>query len=353
MKILITGTAGFIGHHLAQKLNKEGNIIYGLDSINDYYDVTIKNDRLRNQGFTVEDIEYNKPVQSSKGSFFIKLKLEDKENLNKLFETEKFDVVINLAAQAGVRYSLTHPQAYLDSNIQGYLNILEACRHNSVKHLIYASSSSVYGLNKRNPFSVEQNVDHPMSLYAASKKSNELMAHVYSHLYGLPTTGLRFFTVYGSWGRPDMALYIFTKKILDGDPIEVYNYGDMMRDFTFVDDITESISRLVDKAPNPKPELANDDLPTNLSSAPYQIFNIGNNSPVQLMGFVEAIEEVTGKKAEILKKPLQPGDVPKTYANVQSLFDYIGFKPGTNIKDGVKKFVDWFVEYYRYKLPNS
>jgi UDP-glucuronate 4-epimerase len=353
LKILITGTAGFIGHHLAQKLNSGNHTVYGLDSINDYYDINIKYDRLRNQGFTVENIEYNKLVESDKGSFFIQLNLEDKENLNKLFETEKFDIVVNLAAQAGVRYSLTHPQAYLDSNIQGYLNILEACRYNHIKHLIYASSSSVYGLNKRNPFSVEQNVDHPMSLYAASKKSNELMAHVYSHLYGLPTTGLRFFTVYGPWGRPDMALYIFTKNILDGKPIEVYNYGDMMRDFTFVDDITESISRLVEKAPNPKPELADDDLPTHLSSAPYQIFNIGNNNPVLLMGFVEAIEEVTGTKAEIIKRPLQMGDVPKTYANVESLFEYIDFKPGTNIKDGVKRFVDWFADYYGYKLPNS
>lgn len=353
MKILITGTAGFIGHHLAKKLHGGGTTVYGLDSINDYYDVKIKQDRLRNQGFTVEGIEYNKLTQSESGSYFIQLNMEDKENLNKFFETEKFDVVVNLAAQAGVRYSLTHPQAYLDSNIQGYLNILEACRYNDVKHLLYASSSSVYGLNKRNPFSVEQNVDHPMSLYAASKKSNELMAHVYSHLYGVPTTGLRFFTVYGPWGRPDMALYIFTKNILDGKPIEVYNYGDMMRDFTFVDDITESISRLINKAPNPKPELADDDLPTHLSSAPYQIFNIGNNSPVQLMGFVEAIEEVTGTKAEILKKPLQMGDVPKTYADVQSLFDYIDFQPGTNIKDGVKRFVDWFADYYGYKLPNS
>lgn len=354
MKILITGTAGFIGHHLANKLRRDSEaIIYGLDSINDYYDVSIKHDRLRNQGFTVEDVEYNKLIKAGENGYFIKLNLEDKENLDKLFKAEKFDIVINLAAQAGVRYSLTHPQAYLDSNIQGYLNILEACRYNNIKHLIYASSSSVYGLNKRNPFSVEQNVDHPMSLYAASKKSNELMAHVYSHLYGLPTTGLRFFTVYGPWGRPDMALYIFAKNILEGKPIEVYNYGDMMRDFTYVDDITESISRLVNKAPNPKPELAEDDLPTHLSSAPYQIFNIGNNSPVQLMEFVAAIEEVTGTKAEIIKKPLQMGDVPKTYANVESLFDYIGFKPGTKIKDGVQRFVDWFVDYYGYKLPNS
>lgn len=354
MKILITGTAGFIGHHLATKLRKSSEaIVYGLDSINDYYDVKIKQDRLRNQGFTVEDIEYNKLIKAGENGYFIQLKLEDKENLDKLFKTEKFDIVVNLAAQAGVRYSLTHPQAYLDSNIQGYLNILEACRYNDIKHLIYASSSSVYGLNKRNPFSVEQNVDHPMSLYAASKKSNELMAHVYSHLYGLPTTGLRFFTVYGPWGRPDMALYIFAKNILDGKPIEVYNHGDMMRDFTFVDDITESISRLINKAPDPKPELAEGDLPTHLSSAPYQIFNIGNNSPVLLMEFVAAIEEVTGTKAEIIKKPLQMGDVPKTYADVESLFDYIGFQPGTKIKDGVQRFIDWFADYYGYKLPNS
>lgn len=349
MKVLITGTAGFIGHHLAQKLNgQEGYVTYGLDSINDYYDVNIKYARLKNQGFDVDAIEYNKLLKSDSGNFFIQLKLEDKENLDKLFAAEKFDIVINLAAQAGVRYSLTHPQAYIDSNIQGYLNILEACRHNQVKHLLYASSSSVYGLNKRNPFSVEQNVDHPMSLYAASKKSNELMAHVYSHLFGLPTTGLRFFTVYGPWGRPDMALYIFTKNILDGKPIEVYNNGDMMRDFTYVDDITESISRLIKKEPAPKPELAEADLPPNLSSAPYQIFNIGNNNPVMLMEFVHAIEEVTGKKTEIIKKPLQMGDVPKTYAEVQNLFDYIDFKPNTYIKDGVKRFVDWFTEYYGY-----
>ncbi len=349
MKVLITGTAGFIGHHLAQKLNgQEGYVTYGLDSINDYYDVNIKYARLKNQGFDVDAIEYNKLLKSDSGNFFIQLKLEDKENLDKLFAAEKFDIVINLAAQAGVRYSLTHPQAYIDSNIQGYLNILEACRHNQVKHLLYASSSSVYGLNKRNPFSVEQNVDHPMSLYAASKKSNELMAHVYSHLFGLPTTGLRFFTVYGPWGRPDMALYIFTKNILDGKPIEVYNNGDMMRDFTYVDDITESISRLIKKEPAPKPELAEVDLPPNLSSAPYQIFNIGNNNPVMLMEFVHAIEEVTGKKTEIIKKPLQMGDVPKTYAEVQNLFDYIDFKPNTYIKDGVKRFVDWFKEYYGY-----
>lgn len=349
MKVLITGTAGFIGHHLAQKLNgQEGYVTYGLDSINDYYDVNIKYARLKNQGFDVDAIEYNKLLKSDSGNYFIQLKLEDKENLDKLFAAEKFDIVINLAAQAGVRYSLTHPQAYIDSNIQGYLNILEACRHNNVKHLLYASSSSVYGLNKRNPFSVEQNVDHPMSLYAASKKSNELMAHVYSHLFGLPTTGLRFFTVYGPWGRPDMALYIFTKNILDGKPIEVYNNGDMMRDFTYVDDITESISRLIKKQPAPKPELADDDLPPHLSSAPYQIFNIGNNNPVMLMEFVHSIEEVTGKKAEVIKKPLQMGDVPKTYAQVQNLFDYIDFKPNTYIKDGVKRFVDWFKEYYGY-----
>lgn len=347
MKILITGTAGFIGHHLAQKLSAhDGYTIYGLDSINDYYDVNIKYDRLRQQGFDINEIAPNKLIKSSKGNYLIKMQLEDKENLYQLFANEKFDIVINLAAQAGVRYSLSNPQAYLDSNIQGFLNILEACRHNSVKHLIYASSSSVYGLNKINPFSVTQNVDHPMSLYAASKKSNELMAHVYSQLFGLPTTGLRFFTVYGPWGRPDMALFIFTKNILEGKPIEVYNNGDMMRDFTYVDDITESILRLIPKIPQARPELAETELPPQLSTAPYMLFNIGNNSPVMLMDFVKAIEEETGKKADIVKMPLQPGDVPKTYAEVQNLFDYINFKPGTNIKDGVRNFVKWYTDYF-------
>ncbi|HYG16770.1 MAG TPA: NAD-dependent epimerase/dehydratase family protein [Bacteroidia bacterium] len=354
MKILITGTAGFIGHHLAQKLSRQqGNIIFGLDSINDYYDVNIKYNRLGEQGFKREEIAYNKLIKTDKGHYFIQLKLEDKKCLDTLFEEHKFDIVINLAAQAGVRYSLTNPQAYIDCNIQGFINILECCRYNAVKHLIYASSSSVYGLNKRNPFSVTQNVDHPISLYAASKKSNELMAHVYSHLFGLPTTGLRFFTVYGPWGRPDMALFIFTKNILEGKPIEVYNNGDMMRDFTYVNDITESVSRLVNMPPAPHPELADDDLPAHMSTAPYRIFNIGNNNPVMLMDFIHAIEEVTGKRAEIIKKPLQMGDVPKTYADVQNLFDYIDFKPGTYIKDGVKKFVDWFVNYYGYTLESS
>lgn len=347
MKVLITGTAGFIGHHLFLKLSNSGYNIFGLDSINSYYDPKLKFDRLFQQGFDTNAIEYNKTVVNSNGNSFIRLNLEDKENLFKLFEKEKFDYVINLAAQAGVRYSLSNPQAYIDSNIQGFLNILEACRHFPVKHLVYASSSSVYGLNKEMPFSVLQNVDHPISLYAASKKSNELMAHVYSHIFNIRTTGLRFFTVYGPWGRPDMALFIFTKAILENRPIEIFNNGNMQRDFTYIDDIVESISRLMIKPTQEKPELLNSNLQPNQSSAPYQIFNIGNNSPVKLLDFVSAIEDKIGKKAEIIKKPLQTGDVPNTYANVEDLFDYINFKPQTNITKGVSNFIDWYRDYFK------
>jgi UDP-glucuronate 4-epimerase len=347
MKLLITGTAGFIGHHLTLKLKKAGFEIVGLDSINSYYEPQLKLDRLKNQGFDTSNIPYNSLLRGNDGISFIKLNLEDKENLFKLFETEKFDFVVNLAAQAGVRYSLTNPQAYIDSNIQGFINILEACKHYPVKHLVYASSSSVYGLNKEMPFSVLHNVDHPISLYAASKKSNELMAHVYSHIFNVPTTGLRFFTVYGPWGRPDMALFIFTKAILENQPIEVFNDGNMLRDFTYIDDIVESISRLLVKPPLAKPELGSSNLQANLSTAPYQIFNIGNNSPVKLTDFVEAIEDKLGKKAVIIKKPLQTGDVPNTYADVNDLFEYIDFKPETNIKDGVSNFIDWYKSYYQ------
>jgi len=347
MKVLVTGTAGFIGHHLSIKLREQGFLVYGLDNINSYYDSNLKLNRLSQQGFAVEDIEYNKAIYNKEGSCFIKLNLEDKENLFKLFENERFDYVVNLAAQAGVRYSFTNPQAYIDSNIQGFINILEACRNFPVKHLVYASSSSVYGLNKQMPFSVLDNVDHPISLYAASKKSNELMAHVYSHIFNIPSTGLRFFTVYGPWGRPDMALFIFTKAILDDQPIELYNNGNMQRDFTYIDDIVESINRLVVKPPTAKPELSTSDLPTNISSAPYQIFNIGNNNPVNLTDFLKAIEAKIGKNATIIKKPLQTGDVPDTYADVKDLFEYIDFKPQTDIKVGVSNFIDWYKSYYK------
>jgi len=347
MKVLITGTAGFIGHHLTLKLKKAGFDIVGLDSINAYYEPQLKLDRLKVQGIETSDIPYNTLINGEKNIRFIKLNLEDKDNLFKLFETEKFDFVVNLAAQAGVRYSLTNPQAYIDSNIQGFINILEACKHYPVKHLVYASSSSVYGLNKEMPFSVLHNVDHPISLYAASKKSNELMAHVYSHIFNVPTTGLRFFTVYGPWGRPDMALFIFTKAILENKPIEVFNNGNMLRDFTYIDDIVESISRLLVKPPMAKPELSSSNLPANLSSSPYQIFNIGNNSPVKLTDFVEAIEAKLGIKAHVVKKPLQTGDVPNTYADVNDLFAYIDFKPETNIVNGVSNFIDWYKTYYK------
>ncbi|MCB9252305.1 MAG: NAD-dependent epimerase [Flavobacteriales bacterium] len=351
MKILITGTAGFIGHHLALKMAGMGFDVLGLDCINSYYDPNIKLDRLKVQGIKTEEIEYNKILKGNEGIRFIKLDLADKDALFKLFESEKFDFVINLAAQAGVRYSLTNPQAYIDSNIQGFMNILEACRTYPVKHLVYASSSSVYGLNKDMPFSVKHNVDHPISLYAASKKSNELMAHVYSQLFNIPTTGLRFFTVYGPWGRPDMALFIFTKAIVNNEPIDVYNYGNMLRDFTYVDDIVESISRLVVKPTQSKPELADKNLPPNQSSAPYQIFNIGNNDPVKLTDFVEEIEKKLGKKAIINKKPLQVGDVPNTYADVKDLMEYIDFKPQTSIHKGVSEFIDWYKKYY--SVPNT
>lgn len=350
MKILITGTAGFIGHHLFLKLSSLGFKVCGLDNINNYYDPNLKTARLENQGFNTDQIEYNKILFNKSKNSFIKLDLVDKENLFKLFEIEKFDYVVNLAAQAGVRYSLTNPQAYIDSNIQGFINLLEACRTYPVKHLVYASSSSVYGLNKQMPFSVLQNVDHPISLYAASKKSNELMAHVYSHIFNIPTTGLRFFTVYGPWGRPDMALFIFTKAIIENKPIEVFNNGNMQRDFTYIDDIVESISRLLVKPTLAQPELSKSDLPPNQSSAPYQIFNIGNNNPVKLLDFVNAIEAKLNKKAHIVKKEIQTGDVPNTYADVEDLFDYIDFKPQTDIKVGISNFIDWYIKYYNIKL---
>ncbi|MDG0837081.1 NAD-dependent epimerase [Staphylococcus equorum] len=332
MKILITGTAGFIGSHLSKKLISQDYEIVGIDNINDYYDVTIKEDRLKSIG-------------TEKFTFY-KINLEDNALMDEIFKNEKPNVVVNLAAQAGVRYSLENPRAYIDSNIVGFTNILECSRHHKVEHLIYASSSSVYGANTSKPFSTSDNIDHPLSLYAATKKSNELMAHTYSHLYNIPTTGLRFFTVYGPWGRPDMALFKFTKAIVNDEAIDVYNHGKMMRDFTYVDDIVEAISRLVQKPAQPNPEWTGDNPDPSSSYAPYKIYNIGNNSPVRLMEFVEAIENKLGKVAKKNYMDLQQGDVPETYANVDDLFNNIDFKPETTIQDGVNNFVDWYLEYY-------
>ena len=353
MKILVTGTAGFIGFHLANRLLARGDEVVGLDNINDYYDIRVKYGRLQNSGVldNIEDgenIEYNKLIQSKKYDKykFIKLNLEDKENLDKLFKEEKFDAVCNLAAQAGVRYSLTNPMSYMNSNIIGFMNILEACRHFEVKNLSYASSSSVYGLNQKQPFSTHDSVNHPISLYAASKKSNELMAHTYSHLFNIPTTGLRFFTVYGPWGRPDMALFLFTKAILENKPIDVFNYGKMQRDFTYIDDIVEGIVRVIDNPakPNANFDALNPDPSSSL--APYKVYNIGNNAPVKLMDFIEAIEEKIGKKAEKNMLPIQAGDVPSTYADVNDLINDLGYKPQTSVKEGISKFVDWYREFF-------
>ncbi len=354
MKLLITGTAGFIGSHLANRLAKEGVEVVGLDNINDYYDVRVKYGRLKKDGIIKSldegnSLEYNR-VYTSKiypNYKFIKLNLEDKENLFKLFENEKFDAVCNLAAQAGVRYSLTNPDTYMHSNIIGFLNILEACRHHNVNNLSYASSSSVYGLNTKLPFSTQDNVDHPISLYAASKKSNELMAHTYSHLYGIATTGLRFFTVYGPWGRPDMALFKFVKAALEDKPIDVYNYGEMQRDFTYIDDIIEGVVRVINNPPKPNPEWDHKDPST--SSAPYKIYNIGNNSPVKLMDFIEAIENRLGKEIKKNLLPIQPGDVPSTYADVTDLIEDLGYKPNTPIQEGINRFIDWYVEFFEIK----
>ncbi|WP_399629015.1 NAD-dependent epimerase [Sporosarcina sp. SG10008] len=336
MKILITGAAGFIGFNLAGKLLFQNHQVIGIDNLNDYYEVSLKENRLKE----IKDANFS----------LHQIDLENREAINGVFETEKPEVVINLAAQAGVRYSLENPHAYIESNIVGFVNILEACRHNKVEQLIYASSSSVYGANTSLPFSTSDNIDHPLSLYAATKKANELMAHTYSSLYGIPTTGLRFFTVYGPWGRPDMALFKFTKNIIEGKPIDVYNNGDMMRDFTYVDDIVEAISRLVEKKAKPNPEWSGKNPDPSSSYAPYKIYNIGNNSPVSLMEFIEAIEEKINKKAIKNYMPLQAGDVPATYANVEDLFRDIDFRPQTSIKDGVGKFVDWYIDYYKVKL---
>ncbi len=335
MNILVTGIAGFIGFHLAKRLaeeNKYKNII-GIDNLNSYYDVNLKKDRL-------------KQLEPYKNVKFYKVDLIEKDNIFELFKKYKFDVVVNLAAQAGVRYSLKNPYAYIDSNIVGFLNILEACRHNNVKHLVFASSSSVYGLNAKMPFSIHDNVDHPISLYAATKKANELMAHTYSHLYKIPSTGLRFFTVYGPWGRPDMALFIFTKAIFEEKPINVFNYGKMKRDFTYIDDIIEGVVRVIDKIPEPNLDWDPYNPDPGTSPAPYKLYNIGNNSPVELMDFISAIEEAVGKKANINFCEMQKGDVVATYADVDDLMKDVGFKPYTDIKEGIKRFINWYREYY-------
>jgi UDP-glucuronate 4-epimerase len=333
-KYLITGAAGFIGFHLCKRLLNDGIEITGLDNLNDYYDVNLKTERLR-------QIEGNKKFS------FIKADLANRESIATIFNENKFDVVVNLAAQAGVRYSIKNPHAYVDSNIVGFVNVLEGCRHSKVRHLIFASSSSVYGANTKMPFSVHHNVDHPVSLYAASKKANELMAHAYSSLYNLPSTGLRFFTVYGPWGRPDMALFLFTKAILEGKPIDVFNYGKMRRDFTYIDDIVEGVVRVIGRIAQPNPDWRGDNPDTSSSYAPYKLYNIGNNNTVELMRFVEVLEDCLGKKAKKNLLPLQAGDVPATYADVDDLMKDTGFKPVTTIEEGIKLFVDWYRDYYK------
>ena len=332
MKFLVTGAAGFIGFHVSKRLLEAGHEVVGIDNMNDYYDVSLKQSRLA-------------LLQSPLFTFY-KADLADREGMAQIFATEKFERVIHLAAQAGVRYSLENPHAYADANLIGYLNILEGCRHNKVQHLLYASSSSVYGLNRKMPFSTDDSVDHPVSLYAATKKANELMAHTYSHLYGIPTTGLRFFTVYGPWGRPDMALFKFTKAMLEGKSIDVYNYGKMKRDFTYIDDIVEAIVRVQDVIPQSDATWTVENGSPATSSAPYRIYNIGNSSPVELMEYITALEEAMGMEAEKNMMPMQPGDVLETSADTQPLYDLVGFKPQTSVKHGVKNFVEWYKAYY-------
>jgi UDP-glucuronate 4-epimerase len=348
MKILVTGTAGFIGYHVAQRLIERGDEVVGLDSINEYYDPAIKYGRLAKTGIEKTLIDYNTLVPStlSERYRFIQLNLEDKVGMDALFTHERFDTVCHLAAQAGVRYSLINPQAYIDSNIVGFVNILENCRHTDVQHLAYASSSSVYGLNETMPFSTRDNVDHPVSLYAASKKSNELMAHTYSHLFSLPTTGLRFFTVYGPWGRPDMALFLFTKAILEDKPIDVFNHGKMQRDFTYIDDIVEGIIRVIDHPPQGNRHWTGTAPDPSCSRAPYKIYNIGNSAPVELMDFIEAIETTLGKTAKKNMLPIQPGDVPATWADVSDLVEDLGYQPSTPIQEGVERFIAWYRDFY-------
>lgn len=394
MKILITGTAGFIGFHLAKRLLDRGDTIVGIDNINDYYDVNLKYARLAETGINRDAEKWHAKIQSTKyeNYSFVRMNLEDREQLNQLFQQEKFDKVCNLAAQAGVRYSLENPHAYINSNIVGFISILEACRHHNIKHLAYASSSSVYGNNTKMPLSTSDNVDHPISLYAATKKSNELMAHTYSHLFGLPTTGLRFFTVYGPWGRPDMALFLFTKAILENQPIKVFNNGNMVRDFTYIDDIVEGVTRVIDtppigaqnniaarisppsqggvstdksvdrvvKAPdnNSNPEefhesstdVSQSSSSGELEGAPYKVYNIGNSSPVPLMEYIATIEKTLGKAAPKEFLLMQPGDVPRTEADVTDLVENVGYKPNTPVKVGIEKFIKWYESYFKIKI---
>ncbi|HVY69570.1 MAG TPA: NAD-dependent epimerase [Verrucomicrobiae bacterium] len=333
MKYLVTGAAGFIGYHLARRLLDRGDEVIGLDNINDYYDVRLKHARLAG-------------LEGRAGFEFLKLDLADRAGMEECFAKHQPERVVHLAAQAGVRYSLTNPRAYVDSNLVGFVNILEGCRHHEVRHLVYASSSSVYGANTQMPFSIHHNVDHPVSLYAATKKANELMAHCYSHLYQIPTTGLRFFTVYGPWGRPDMALFLFTKAILEGRPIDVFNEGKMQRDFTYVDDIIEGVVRTADHVAAPNPAWSGTDPDPGTSKAPYRIYNIGGSQPVELMRLIQVLETALGKKAECRMLPMQPGDVPATYADVADLESDVGFKPRTAIEEGVGAFVRWYREFY-------
>ena len=336
MKILVTGVAGFIGMSVAKALLERGDEVVGIDNLNDYYEVQLKHDRLK----LIEDYD---------AFTFIKMDISDREAMKALFEKQNFQRVFNSAAQAGVRYSLENPHAYVDSNLVGFVNILEGCRQTGVEHLAYASSSSVYGANTNMPFSVHDNVDHQVSLYAATKKSNELMAHTYSHLYKIPTTGLRFFTVYGPWGRPDMSPSLFTGAILRGEPINVFNEGKMKRDFTYIDDIVEGVVRVIDKVAEPNPDYDNNASDPATSYAPYRVYNIGNNDVVQLMDFIKTIENAVGKKAEKNMMGMQDGDVVATYANIDALVDAVGFKPSTPLKEGMAKFVDWYKEYHGYK----
>lgn len=359
LNILITGAAGFIGFHLIQALKPFGHNIVGIDNLNDYYDPQLKLDRLKMLGFDTSVIvsEVNQPTATDYSSTlkinnlkFQRLDLADREGIAQLFKDHKFDIVVNLGAQAGVRYSIENPHAYVDSNLVGFVNILEGCRHSKVKHLVYASSSSVYGMNIKQPFSTDDRVDYPISLYAATKKSNELMAHTYSHLYGIPTTGLRFFTVYGPYGRPDMAYFSFTKKILNGDPIDVFNNGEMQRDFTYIDDIVEGIVRVMERPPTIEDEplkIKNQKLKITAAPAAYRVYNIGNNQPVSLRRFITAIEAATGKKAKENLLPMQPGDVPVTFADIDQLIADTGFKPSTTIEEGIAKFVEWYKSYYQ------
>ncbi|MBU1053706.1 MAG: NAD-dependent epimerase [Proteobacteria bacterium] len=335
--VFVTGAAGFIGYHLSLRLLKEGINVTGIDNMNPYYDVILKESRLAQ-------------LVSHEKFTFIKADISDRDALQEVFINNKFDVVVNLAAQAGVRYSLENPYSYIDSNIVGFTNILECCRHNDVKHLVFASSSSVYGANTKMPFSIHHNVDHPVSLYAATKKANELMAHSYSHLYDLPCTGLRFFTVYGPWGRPDMALFLFTDAILNGKPIKVFNHGKMTRDFTYIDDIIEGVARIMNKVPEPNPNWSGNSPDPGTSYAKYKIYNIGNNNPVELMKFIENIETILEKKAEMEFLDLQPGDVVSTYADVDDLINDVGFKPETLLETGIRHFVNWYVDYYGKKI---